>query len=195
MVKIKLTDPQKKMLMTASGAGIFFAAVIILAYLPMHRHLVSMKREYRMIDAEMLKIREMAGKDKSLDEVIAMLKKKLDDISTQFPAKEEGILKALSERANGMGIKIEMLNPAKKRIIESLGASQVKITGCSIQEIDIMMKFQTNYAKLVGFLVSLKEDFPFYIKIVSVNMVKKSEERPALLDIELRLRGYLVTGS
>lgn len=190
---IKLEPRYKNMIVSGAALAFFYAALVAFIYMPMHKHLVSLKKEYTQIDAEIAKIKDMAGSDKSFDEVITILKNKLDSISTRFPAKEEGILKAISERATAMGVRLDTLNPGKKRIVESLFNTPVKIAGCTVQEIEITMKFDCGFAKLVEFLTALKEDFPYYLKRVSINIVKASEGPPPQLDVELRVRSYLVT--
>jgi Tfp pilus assembly protein PilO len=190
---IKIDDRYKSMIVSGAAIAALYTAAVLLVYMPMHRHLVSLKKEYSQIDAEIAKIKEMAGTDKTFDEVITILKKKLDSISTRFPAKEEGMLKAISEKAAAMGVRLDTLNPGKKRVVESLFNTPVKITGCTVQEIEITMKFDTSFAKLTEFLAAIKDDFPYYLKRVSINIVKVSDGPPPQLDVELRVRSYLVT--
>lgn len=192
MIRLKLTPQQKKMAISASIVAAVFAALVVFAYLPMHRSLAAAQKEYESIDSEIAKIKEIAGADKPFGEVITMLKEKLDGISAKFPPKEEGIIKALSERAGRMGIKIDELNPSKKQAVTQLGGKNVKITSCDIEEMNMSVRFRTDFKKLGEFLMSIKHDFPFYIRIVSIDINRISDEKPPLLGVELKLSAYLV---
>jgi len=193
-IALNLTKPQKKALISILVMGVIFIIFIVFVYTPMRRELNKTKTEYEVIEKEIADIKRVAGEGKSLDEVIAALKTRLTELENKFPEKEEQILQDLSERAKKFNIDLNNTSPDKKRIVTDIECSSLNKRGCILQEMGIKMSMKTDFKTFSEFIKSLKDDFPFYLKLDSARLVKLAgTDRHPMLDIEIKLRAYLIT--
>lgn len=193
-MNIKITKRQQKIFTVIFVITAVFLIFITFIYLPLRRELTILKKEYEKIESETKEARIIAGEGRSLDEAIGALKTGIDSMNNQFPSKEEGILRALSGRAESFKIKVTNMSPEKKRIVQEIGGAPVNIRDCVVQEMALTMNLKTNFMIFGRFARSLKEDFPVWIKVDSVRMERASgdKEKHPLLDIEVKLRAYLI---
>lgn len=193
-MNIKITKRQQKIFTVVSVIIAVFLIFITFIYLPMRRELTILKKEYGKIESETKEARIIAGEGRSLEDAIGALKTRIDSMNKQFPSKEEGILRALSERAESFKIKVTNMNPEKKRIVQEIGVAPVNIRDCVVQEMALTMNLKTDFMTFGRFARSLKEDFPVWIKMDSVRMESASgdKEKHPLLNIEVKMRAYLI---
>lgn len=188
------TKSQKKAMISLLAMALIFIIVIAFVYIPMRRELNRTRAEYGSIEKEIASIKNAAGEGKSLDEIIAALRARLTQLENRFPEKEEIILQNLSERARDLKIDLNNTSPNKKRIVADIDCSALNKKGCILQEMAITMNMKTDFRTFAEFMKSLKDDFPFYIRLDSARLVKQSgDDKHPILDIEIKLRAYLIT--
>jgi len=193
-ITLKMTGSQKKAAVSILAMVLVFIVFIVFIYIPMHRELDKTIAEYGSVEKEISDIKNAAGKDKSLDEIIAALKKRLTELENKFPAKEEQILSDLSDRAKDLKIDLINMTPDKKRLVTGIDCAALNKKGCVLQEMAITMNMRTDFRTFAGFMKSLKENFPFYIKLDSAHLVRLAgSDRHPMLDIEVKLHAYLIS--
>jgi Tfp pilus assembly protein PilO len=176
--------------------ALIFIVFIAFIYSPMKRELKKTRAEYESIEKEIASIKTSAGEGRSLDEIISALKSRLTELEKKFPEKEELILRDISGKAKQFNIELNNMSPDKKRAVTDIECAVLAKKGYVLQEMAITVNMKTDFKTFAEFMKSLKDDFPFYLKLDSVRLVKLSGgDRHPMLDIELKLRAYLISQS
>ncbi len=192
MNKLRITKRQKKILMIVGVVTFAFVVFILFIYLPSQRELIRLKNEYYKTESEIMNIKRSAGEGKSLEENIGLLKKKFDALNNKFPAKEEVILRALSEAAAKCDIEVMNLKPHRKRVIQEIGSISIKMKDSYVQEMSVAMSLKGSYRRLGEFFRYLKEDLPVFARVDDVRLAKRSDDISGLLEAEVDLNTYLI---
>lgn len=192
MDKIKITKKQKNILMIVGIIVSAFIVFIVLIYIPLKSQLIRVKKEYYDIESEIKTIKNIAGKDKPLEEAIGLFKTKLDTLEKQFPEKEEIILRELSGLAGRLDIEVVSIKPERKRVIRDLNGIPLSIKGCYVEEMSVSMSLKAPYKTMGQFFKNLYEDFPIFVKIENINITKVGDKEKTHLDVELSLSTYLI---
>lgn len=192
MDKIKITKAQEKILMIVGVVSLAFLIFILFIYLPSRRQLVRLKNEFYGIESEIENIKKATGEGRSLEENITILKARLDELDKKFPAKEEVILRELSDAAARYDIAVTALKPQKKKVIKDIDGISIMIKDCQVQEMPVSLSLKASYKTLGEFLKFLKDQTPVFVRIDNVRMAKGSDKMSAIIDVELNLNSYLI---
>ncbi len=195
MDKITITVRQKKILMIVGIVALTFAIFILMIYLPLRQELIKLKSQYYGIEAELENIKKFSSGEKSLEEMISLLKKKLEALDNTFPPKEELILRELAGAATRSGIELVSINPQRKRDINELEGIPVNVRGYTSKEMSIAVSLKTSYKTLGEFFKVLQEDFPVFIKVESIQMSKGRGKTDNILNVDMNLSTYLLCPS
>jgi Tfp pilus assembly protein PilO len=187
-----ITKKQQKLLMMMGIIIIGIIVFIIFMYLPLRRKWGSLQNELNNMEVEIGKIKSSVAEEKSLEDSIVVMRNELAAIYKKFPDKEEITLRELSSLATKLGIEIVAMKPQKKNIVKELAGEKINIKGCVVQDMPITMYLRTDYKTLGEFFKSLKTDFPVFVKIGGVKMVRIGDKMPGLLDISLDLDTYFL---
>lgn len=192
MDKGKITKRQKKILVIVGVVGSAFIIFIAFIYIPMRAELARLKDEFYKLEAEISQIKKLAKEGESLEEAIVSLKDRLDAINKKFPEKDEVILRELSGLAAELGIEVVSIRPQKKKVIQEIGSRPIGIKECLVQEMPVSMTLRASYRALGEFFKILKEDFPIFVRVDNVRIVRAGDKQTGVLDAELNLDTYLI---
>ena len=195
MPNIVITKRQKKILLAVGIVTVALVFFVIFIYIPMKKRLIESKDKLYAVEADIQKIREIAGEGTSVEGAISALKHKLEDLDEKFPEKEEVILRELSGLASRLDIEVVSTKPQKKRCINEIKGIPISISACVVQEMPISMSLKATYKSLGDFIKALTEDFVIFVAVDNVRMDKPIDNAQRLLNIELELHAYLMTPS
>jgi len=194
MQTIIITKGQKKILLIVGIVLLIFAMFMLLAYLPLRVKEKRLKAEIDSIESDIARIKKIAEGSASIEEAITVLKNKLESLNKEFPAREEIVLRSLSELAAKTNIDIVSMVPQKKKTVTDIAGSSIKLKGSIVQEMSVSVGFKTNYKNLAAFLNALENDFPVCLRVESVQMSRSGNAAGGTLDVSLTLAAYLIPG-
>lgn len=191
MPKIEITKNQKKIAAIGGMVALTFIIATIYVYLPLRRHFLELKAKLYVVENEINQIKKAGGEGKSLEEAIAFLKERYDVMSNKFPEKEEVVLRELSNLAARLEMDVSSVRPQRKRIVQDLNDVLIRIEGCYVQEMPISMSLKTYYKTLGEYLKILNTDFPIFVRVDGISMMK-ADKATGLLNVELNIDTYLI---
>lgn len=193
MEKIHLTDIQKRIFILAGIITLSFFIFAVLIYIPANRKMVQLKTEFTRLEEETKRLKKYVGEGQSLEQIIVSLNNRLDKLHVRFPEKEEVVLRELSALASGLGIEVLSIKPDRKKVLQSINEEQVAIKDCVVQEMSVAINMKTSYKVLGEFIRRIKEDFPVFIKVDSVQMEKVSDDYNSnILNVNMNVDSYLI---
>lgn len=191
---LEINKRQKKILLLAGIIALTFVISIIFIYLPAHRQLKQLKQQFSRLDQEAKQLKRSFGEERSLEDVIISLDKRRNVLDQKFPDKEEVVFRDISTLATSMGIEISSMRSQGKKTLKEMRGAQIAIKDSVIQEMWISIDLTTTYKKLGEFLAVLKEGFPVFIRIESVQMTNTSSDKnSASLKVSISLVTYLIS--
>lgn len=170
---IKITESQRKIIISTAMIAVIFFALIISVYVPAYNRLTEIKKELRKAEIETAELKKYtADGNKPLEEVVIALKKHSIDAAARFPGNEDIILRELPELANKSGVKITSIKPQKKAPIDEIGGIRVDLTAYDVQMLPVSFSMTATYRSLGRFFRALKTDFPVFVRVDGVFMEK-----------------------
>jgi len=194
----KLSGPQRKIALASLIIIMAFILFTRFVYAPSKKRLDDLRKQVVAAQEEIGRIGLTLGQDKPLEEAINGLQKNISSLEETFPKREEVFLREFPRTANRLGVEIVSMTPQRKRIIGSIGEIPVSLKGYKLEEMQITMAIRCPYMMLGDYLGELREAFPVFVRIDSVQMLKITNDRTGpKLNVSLNLTVYLLnkTGS
>ena len=154
--------------------SLFVRLLIVPASHRVHRlkeEIATMKTRYQ----------ELVGQKDSLEPIIVSLRKELLSLEESLPHQEKisGILTALSEKANNLGIRVIAIRP-ETAVPYPTVANPIVLGGRPCLALSIQMELRCSYRVLGGYLASIEQTFPSAITIDGVEIQKEGGKSPTL---------------
>ena len=192
MKGIKLTKIQRQLALTAAMVVVVVFVFTSYVVIPLQKKSVSLKAELSSIEGEIADIKRGYGKSKTAEGASVILRKDIKAMEFKFPAKEEIILKELSDLATRNGIEVIYMKPKKTEITE-MGGKPIDLDETMVTEMSISMSMKAPYKRLGNFLIYLYESFPVFVRVDNAKMKSSASKTPWILDVELNLTSYLLS--
>ena len=188
--KFKLSGSREKIIVLTAIIVSAFIVFFKFIYLPHSNELEKLKKDASALESEISGIKAEANGGQSLEGTIIKLQNRFVELENKFPQKEEVILRELPAFAQKAGIEIRSMNPGKKQKLKDLAGKPVVMEGCSVEEMNVSIDIRAPYRTVGEYIRMLKEDFPAFVRVVSVGMAKEDASN---LKVNLSLAFYLVS--
>ncbi len=186
----RLTPAQKKIAISALILALVFFAVWLFLYLPSRNMLRTLKTQLDAAEDEIAEIQALLGRGVSIEQGLTSLKKRHQDVSAQFPAKEEEAIKVFSDVAKKLNIEVESLKSEPIRPL-LIGKDKVEIEGRACQFTSVSLRMRCTYLEFVEYAENVKQSLPALLTIEKLKITRNSPGAKEL-NIDLVFNLYLL---
>jgi hypothetical protein len=167
----------------ASGVVAFLLIFWLFIYLPSSRKLKAIKEELHSAQTKIDQINKIVG-EKELAQVVTDLTKKLSDLKSKLPGKDEAIISNLSQRARELKVETKKISILGKMPLEN------PVAGSNIEKLSLSLELSGEFKALGEYIDNLRNNFPVLITIDKLSISGQGEGRYSL-DASLQLEAYL----
>lgn len=179
----RLTPAQKKITLSALVLALVFFAVWLFLYLPSRNMLRTLKAQLDAAEDEIAEIQALLGKGVSIEQGLAALRARHQELAVQFPAKEEEAIKVFSDAAKKLNIEVESLKSEPIRPF-LIGKDKVEIEGKACQFTSVSLRMRCTYAEFAEYTKNVKQSLP---ALLTIEKLKIARQSPGAKDLQIEM--------
>jgi len=184
----KIQFSHRELIFWSVGMILFVSLFVWLLIVPAGHRALRLKEEIATMGS---RYRELVGQEGSLEPLIISLRKELLSLEESLPHQEKisGILTALSEKANNLGIRVIAIRP-ETAVPYPTATNPIVLGDRRCLALSIQMDLRCSYRVLGGYLASIEQTFPLAITIDGVE-IQKEGGKSSTLKVTLFVTTYL----
>jgi hypothetical protein len=144
-----------------------------------------LKTELRAVEGKIQAIETAVGKDKSLEEGVALLQQQLDDLDKKFPVSEQEALRVISKLAYKYGLDVSSVKPQPKNLLMGTQNKAMAIDGKACQRLPVAIIAGATYKKCGDFFETVQHKIPYLTTVDRLRLTKTSAQYELNADIVL----------
>lgn len=189
----QVTQAQKKIIIAVIIFIVVFIIFLSFVYAPSKRKVSQLKSELAAIEQELKDIQMIAGQAGSLEESIALLKERFIILEGKFPAKEEEVLRKISDLAHQLKINFTSFTPGAKKIVTQSDGTSLKVDQRICRSVTVTIEMNSSYESLVKYIKALNHDLPALITVEKLELSRTGAFSSGSLSVKLKLKFYLLS--
>jgi hypothetical protein len=175
LLKIDLTDNQKKIILVSLCVLFVFLLFLVFLYIPANKEIATLKNELISTEKQIQGIELLLAGSQSRDEAIRLLEQRKQYLNNKFPQKEEESLRLIPEIARKMNITVVSLQPGSRTELLDATDKAVIIENKVASYLPISLEIVCYFKDLVKYALELKTILPAFVSITSLDISKEGQ--------------------
>ncbi|MEI8176640.1 MAG: type 4a pilus biogenesis protein PilO [Candidatus Omnitrophota bacterium] len=183
---------EHKLTLISAGCAALVIGAWFLGYLPATARLETTKKELAALKKEITDIQYAGLKEsRNIKELAEFLRKSYLDTQKQLPAKEEDMVRFVSDEANKLKVDILSMQPGARRIFSDENNLPVALEGKQIFELPLSVTVRGQYRLIGEYLKAISDADGILIRVRTVK-IAKDDATTTLLRAQIELTVFLL---
>jgi len=163
---------QKKVVTIAAVFSAAFLVFLSIMYIPGRNKINALKVELAEVHSKIRKIESLIDEGVSINEGVAAMSQRYQELSRKFPQKEEESLVVLSNVAKELGVEVVSIRAQPKMVYLDKDSQEIEIDDSICHKVSVTMQLKGRYKDIVRYLEKVKSDMSAFSTIDSMSIVK-----------------------